>query len=80
MNQYSDVGNVGLQFRVGEDTSYPWANPLCFTATEPIKSFWFNCGLTGSMFCVTRDPAQPNFIEFGRIEAWSEYFVQHKYH
>ena len=79
-SKLSSVGNLGLQFRVGDDLTDAWANPICYEALTDINSLWFYCGLTGKRFCVTRDKALPDIIEIGEIEAYSEYFVQHLYH
>jgi hypothetical protein len=69
-----------LQFRVGTDHNDPWSNPICQETSTNVDSFWFQCGLTGDRFCVTRDKSAPEVIEIFEIVAYTEYFIQHKYH
>ena len=70
-------GNRGLEFRVGNNTSDPWDSTICYTTETDTDSFWFHCGETGLMFCVTRDPLYVDVIEICEVLAFSEYFIQH---
>ena len=76
---FKQVSNVGLQFRVGKNHNDPWSNPICLETDTDVDSFWFQCGLSGDRFCVTRDPSSSDIIEFFEIVAYTEYFIQHKY-